>query len=90
MGEYFFNILPAVNIISSKSRQILYNHTGHFPLTNILQHTVESRTVKIGSCPSIIFIFIIKLQLRMLLQKVMQQLSLIMDTITFCFSVFRN
>ena len=86
LREQFFDILATINIVSAKTRQILDDDTVDQTLSDIHHHSLEIRSVKIGSGVAIVLVFSNQCHLRMTCQIVHQQLSLIVNTVAFGFS----
>ncbi len=85
LGKIPLKIPSGLDIVTSKTGQILYNHTIHFSGFHIVKHPAKGGTVKIRPRKTVVNIGIIYRQVFFSLDIICNQLSLIANTVAFCF-----
>ena len=88
--KILFYVVSAVNGVTPKTRQILYDYTVDFSGFNVREHTLKSLTVKIGSGCTIIYVSIINAKFRFVGKVVLQNHFLCFDRITTLFVIFHR
>ena len=88
--KILFYVVSAVNGVTPKTRQVLYDHTADFSGFNVREHTLKSLAVKVGSGCTIIYVSIINTKFRFIGKVILQNHFLCFDRITALFVIFHR
>ena len=84
-GKYLLDVFACVQIISSKAQKIFHNDAVGSSGLYILQHLLETRTIKIGACETVVDPDGVFPKLRAGSDEIPQQLPLPGDAVGFLF-----
>ena len=81
-GSFMLEIITGFQIVPAKSGEVFDYNTVYFSRLDILKHMAELRTLEIGSCPSVINIYLPQFQVRMLQDIIPKQSNLCLHGIS--------
>ena len=84
------DILSGIDILSSETGQVFYDHAIDPSSLNIVQHALKGWTVKIRPCISIVYTNGDNIKFRLILQKVQNKLLLVGNAVALTARLRRN
>ena len=83
--ENTLDIFAGINILTTETTEILYDHTVDHSTPHIINHIPKSGTVKITACKTIVLVLSYDLNVRFILYKISDEKFLILDAVALCF-----